>query len=138
MTLAIDATEPIHATPQEVWSALTDWSGMHRWVTGADGFSGPTPPTTGGTVTFTARGAQRSSTISELDPGRALTLTSVQGPVTAHYRYTVSPDGGQTVVGLRAEVIVRGLLRVLAPTIRRSIAKEDGGQLARLKALVEA
>lgn len=137
MTLAIDTTTTIDATPEAVWAELTDWSGMHRWVTGGENFRGPTPPASGGTVSFTARGADRSSTITELEPGRLITLTSTQGPVTADYRYTVAGDGSGSVVTLRADVIVRGPLRLLAPTIRKSIAKEDGGQLERLKQLVE-
>ena len=36
-------------------------------------------------------------------------------------------------VGLTADILVRGPLKLLAPTIRRSIAKEDGEQLAALK-----
>jgi carbon monoxide dehydrogenase subunit G len=138
MTVAIDTSELVQAAPAAVWALLTDWERMDRWVTGASDFRGPTPPAKGGTVAFTARGVERSSTISELDPGRALTLTSVQGPVTAHYRYALAPEAGGTKVSLRAEVTVRGPLRLLAPTIRRSIMKEDGGQLARLKALAES
>lgn len=138
MTLAIDTSETIAATPDTVWGVLTDWAGMSRWMPGAEGMRGPTPPVLGGTLTFTARGAERTSTITELEQGRLLTLTSEQGPVTAHYRYTVAPDGAGTRVGLEADVLVRGLLKVLAPTIRRSIAKEDGQQLPRLRSLLES
>lgn len=138
MTLAIDATETIHATPDAVWAALTDWGGMTRWLPSAENMRGPTPPSNGGTLTFTARGTERTSTITALDPGKAITLTSVQGPVTAHYRYTVAPDGAGTKVGLVADIVVRGLLKLLAPTIRKSIAKEDGEQLAALKRVVES
>jgi carbon monoxide dehydrogenase subunit G len=138
MTLALDTSEIIDAAPDAVWAVLTDWPGMVRWVPSAEGMRGPTPPAVGVTLTFSARGAERTSTITELETGRLLTLTSTQGPVTAHYRYSVEPDGTKTRVGLRADVLVRGLLRVLAPTIRKSIAKEDGEQLARLRAIAES
>lgn len=136
MTLAIDASETIDAAPDAVWAALTDWAGMTRWMPSAEGMRGPTPPVLGGTLTFTARGSERTSTITGLDPGKLLTLTSEQGPVSAHYRYTLAPDGAGTRVRLEADVVVRGILKVLAPTIRTSIAKEDGQQLPRLKALL--
>lgn len=138
MTNAIDASETIAAPADRVWAVLTDWSGMSRWMPGAEELRGPTPPKAGGTLTFTARGAERTSTITELDPGRALTLTSRQGPVTAHYRYRLDPAGDTTRASLVADIVVHGPLRLLAPTIRRSIAKEDGGQLAALKRVVEA
>ncbi len=138
MTIAIDATETIHATPAAVWAALTDWPGMTRWMPSAENMHGPTPPTEGGTLTFTARGTERTSSITALEPGKRITLTSVQGPVTAHYRYTIAPDGAATKVGLVADILVRGPLKLLAPTIRKSIAKEDGAQLAALKRVVES
>ena len=37
---------------------------------------------------------------------------------------------------LEAEVLVKGPLKIMAPTIRGSIAKEDGSQLERLAAAV--
>lgn len=138
MTTAIDTEELIAAAPERVWRVLTDWPGMTLWMPGAQDMRGPTPPEPGGTLTFTARGTERTSTITELETSRLLTLTSTQGPVTAHYRYRLIPDGAGTRVRLEADVLIRGLLRVLGPMIRGSIAKEDGTQLQALKRVVEA
>jgi hypothetical protein len=60
--------------------------------------------------------------------------------VTADYTYTMRPGatGGGTLVRLEALVGTRGITTLLAPVIRGAIAREDGVQLARLKAWVEA
>ena len=135
MTIAFTATQTIPASPEAVWSVLTDWDRASSWL-GVERMRGDTPPHVGSELTFVARGADRTSTVTELDPGRRITMTSTQGPVTAHYRYAVAPDGAGSTVTLEAEVLVKGPLKIMAPTIRGSIAKEDGSQLERLAAAV--
>lgn len=135
MTVAFTASQTIPASPDAVWSVLTDWNRAPDWL-GVDRMRGESPPNVGSELTFTARGAERTSTVTELDPGRRITMTSSQGPVTANYRYVLAPDAAGTAVALEAEVLVRGPLRIMAPIIRRSIAKEDGTQLQRLAAAV--
>jgi carbon monoxide dehydrogenase subunit G len=137
MTRAFAATETIAAAPERVWSVLTDWNRGPQWLPGVDSMRAPSPLVVGSLVTFVARGTERSSTVTELQAPRRITLTSTQGPVTAHYSYTLEPASDGTRLQLVAEVLVRGPLRLLAPVIRRSIAKEDSAQPARLKALVE-
>ena len=137
MTQAFAATEIIRATPPRVWTAITDWANGPKWLPGVTNMTGPVEPRVGDIVTFVTRSAERTSTITALESPQLLTLTSTQGPVTAHYTYTLSADGEDTHIGLAAEVVVTGLLRVLAPVIRSSIAKEDGAQLSALKAVLE-
>ena len=135
MTIAFSATQTIPATPEAVWSVLTDWDRAPAWL-GIERMRGDSPPRVGSELTFVARGADRTSTITELEPGRRITMTSTQGPVTAHYRYAVAPEGSGSTVTLEAEVLVKGPLKIMAPIIRGSIAKEDGTQLERLAAAV--
>ena len=136
MTIAFTASETIPRPPHDVWSTLTDWPNAARWLPGVEAMRGEQPPRLGGVLTFTTRGAERTSTITELEPDRAITLTSSQGPVTAHYRYRLTPADGGTSITLEAEVLVRGPLKLIAGVIRSSIAKEDSAQLARLRAAV--
>ena len=138
MTQAFAAAESIRATPEQIWHALTDWANGPRWLPGVTSMTGPNEPRLGDTVLFVARGVERSSTITALESSRLLTLTSTQGPVTAHYTYTLAGEHSGTSVLLTADVLIRGALRVLAPVIRSSIAKEDGNQLELLKVFVEA
>ncbi|MEZ0446292.1 SRPBCC family protein [Cellulomonas sp. ICMP 17802] len=135
MALAIDTTTTVAAPQDAVWRALTDWSLAHRWMPGVTTMRGPLEP--GAVVTFTVRGADRTAVVEVLDPPRALALLSRSGPVTAVYTYTLAARPGGTTLRLVADVVVRGALRPMAPVIRRSIAKEDGVQPERLRALVE-
>lgn len=114
----------------DVWSRLVDWDGAARWMAGVDSVRtlGPTAP--GTTVVFTARGRERSGVITAVDPGRLLTLRSVQGAVTADYTYTCAPRGPVTVVRLVAVCRVTGPTRLLAPVIRAAIRRADRGQVA--------
>ena len=136
MTTAIDTTTTVAAPPDAVWAALTDWSLAPRWMPGVSAMTGRVAA--GATVTFTVRGKERTALIDGLDAPRRLALLSRSGPVTAVYTYTLAPVAAGTDLRLLADVDVRGPLTLLAGTIRRSIAKEDGVQPERLRAVVEA
>ena len=135
MTTAIDTTTTIAAPPDAVWAALTDWSLASRWMPGVTAMSGPVSP--GAVVTFTVRGKDRTAVVDTLDPPRTLALLSRSGPVTALYTYSLTATGAGTDLRLLADVEVRGPLSLIAPVIRRSIAKEDGVQPENLRAVVE-
>ena len=135
MTTAIDTTTTVAAPPDAVWAALTDWSLAPRWMPGVTAMSGPVSP--GAVATFTVRGKERTAVVETLDAPRTLALLSRSGPVTAVYTYRLAAAAGGTTLRLLADVEVRGPLKVLAPVIRRSIAKEDGVQPERLRAVVE-
>ena len=96
--------------------------------------------TTEGTkLTFRARGAERSSAIVHCDSGKSIVLRSVQGGVTADYRYEVHDiDGSSTRVTLVADCQVTGFwLRLVSPLLRIAIRLTDGEQLRLLKAMIE-
>ena len=134
-TSAIDTTTTIAAPPDAVWAALTDWSLASRWMPGVTAMSGPVSP--GAVVTFTVRGKDRTAVVDALVAPRTLALLSRSGPVTALYTYTLSGSGPGTDLHLLADVTVRGPLALLAPAIRRAVAREDGVQPENLRAVVE-
>ncbi len=88
---------------------------------------------------FTARGRERSSDVTQVSPGEGLTLTSHVGPVSAHYRYVLTPqaDPSMTRLDLMADVEAAGLMKLLAPVIRKAIAREDSVQPANFKKMAE-
>ena len=139
MKTAFTDEQAIDVAPDVVWSRLTDWAQAARWMPGVESMRADGPLAPGTELRFVARGKERTSTITAVEPGRSLTLRSVVGGVTADYTYTVRPgsDGGATVAGLEALVGTRGIVTLLAPVIRGAIAREDGVQLADLKAWVE-
>jgi hypothetical protein len=117
---------------------MTDWAHAADWMTGVENLRADGPLEVGTSLVFTARGKERRSEIVDIDPGRLLTLRSVQGGVTADYRYEVEPvDDGSSTVSLRAECATTGAWSIVGPVIRRLVKRTDGDQPDRLKALVE-
>ncbi|TDC53576.1 hypothetical protein E1212_05220 [Jiangella ureilytica] len=137
MTQAFHATTMIDRPPAAVWAALTDWPRAADWLPGVDAVRTGESTAVGARLTMHARGKDRTSTITALDPGRSLTLTSVQGGVTADYAYSVDPSGGGTAVTLTADVRTRGWWTVFGPLLRAAIRRADGGQLEAFKRTVE-
>ena len=139
MARTFAVAETIDRPEDEVWAALTDWSNAHRWMAGVDRMEAHGDTAAGTKLSFHARDAERTSVIAHCEAGRSIVLRSVQGGVTADYRYQLEPaDDGATRVTLIAECRFSGILwRAMAPLIRRAIRLTDGKQLAHLKALVE-
>lgn len=141
MTQAFHATTTIDRPADAVWAALTDWPRAADWMPGVDavstGTANPSASAVGTELVVRARGKDRTSTITALDPGRSLTLTSVQGGVTADYAYTVAPTPNGTAVTLTADVTTRGVWTVFGPLLRAAIKRADGGQLDAFKQTVE-
>jgi uncharacterized protein YndB with AHSA1/START domain len=140
MRPAFTDEQAIDAAPDAVWTALTDWSAAPQWMPGVESMDADGPLAVGTELRFVARGKERTSTVAAFEPRRAITLRSVVGGVTADYAYTVRPgeEPGGSVVSLEAGVTTRGVMTLLAPVIRGAIAREDGVQLTRLKAWIEA
>jgi uncharacterized protein YndB with AHSA1/START domain len=128
MVQAFRATREFGGPAAEVWQQLTDWERAAGWL-GVDGLHADGELRVGTTLRFVTRGRERASEIVALDPGRAVTLRSRQGGVTADYTYTVDPAPGGSRVTLVAEVGTRGLWAVVAPAIRAAIRRTDSGQL---------
>lgn len=103
----------------EVWERLTRWSEAHRWMPGISSLRSEGPTGVGTRLVFGARGREREAVISRWVPGREVAVRSVQGPVTADYRYTCTP--GDEVTNWSA--------RPLAPVIRLAVRRADRHQL---------
>ncbi|MFD4421261.1 SRPBCC family protein [Agromyces sp. NPDC058484] len=140
MKPAFTDEQTIDAAPDAVWTALTDWDGARHWMPGVESMRADGPLVVGTVLHFVARGKERTSTITAIEPGLAVTMRSAVGGVTADYAYTIEPshtDAAGSRVRLDAAVGTRGVMTLLAPVIRSAIAREDGAQLTRLKAWVE-
>ena len=138
MPLAFSDHTTIEAPPHEVWTTLTDWSAASEWMPGVSDMRAAGDFAVGTELTFSARGKARSSTVTALEPGRLLTMSSTMPGVLADYTYALEPAGNATTVSLVADVETSGPMKLLGRVIRSAIAKEDGVQLARLKALIES
>lgn len=128
----------IQASPDDVWKTLTDWSTASRWMPGVSDMHAAGDIAVGTELTFTARGKDRTSTVTALEPGRLITMSSMMPGVLADYTYALEPAGDGTAVSLVADVATSGPMKLMGKVIRSAIAKEDGVQLARLKAFIES
>lgn len=138
MPLCFEVEERIARAPDVVWTRLTDWETAPAWMNGVDGMAASGPTEIGTTLAFASRGKTRPSEITHVVPGREVTLTSQQGPVTAVYCYRCEPDGDGTRVRLSADLDIRGPLRLFGPLLRTLIRRADAGQLAALKRVIES
>jgi carbon monoxide dehydrogenase subunit G len=123
------AETTIDAPIDAVWARLIDWDTAAQWMSGVDALRAQGPTAAGSTLVFTTRGKQRTGQIAALDPGRSVTLRSVQGGVTADYVYACVRHGKGTRVSLVADCRMTGPMRLLGPVIRSAIRRADGGQL---------
>ena len=95
MKTAFTDEQAIDVAPDVVWSHLTDWSHAARWMPASSRCAADGPLAPGTELRFVARGKERTSTITAVEPGRSLTLRSVVGGVTADYTYTVQSRGSR-------------------------------------------
>ena len=139
MPQTLSIKETIQRPAPQVWEVLTDWTNAHMWMPGIEGMTADGETAEGTKLTFRARGAERSSSIVNCDVGRSLVLRSVQGGVTADYKYEVHElDERSTRVTLVANCRIKGIWwNVVSPLLRIAIRFSDGKQLRLLKAMVE-
>ena len=129
MTEVFTAETTIDRPADAVWARLTNWDLATQWMSGVDALSADGPTATGTTLAFTTRGKKRAGQIAAVDPGRCITLRSIQGGVTADYVYTCVGNSEGTRVSLVANCRITGPVRLLGPIIRSAIRKADSGQL---------
>lgn len=138
MPQAFRDDQTISASPSAVWATLTDWSSASEWMPGVSDMRAGGDLAVGTELTFSSRGKARQSTVTALEPGRRLTMSSSVPGVLADYTYALEPAGDGTAVSLVADVETSGAMKLMGKVIRSAIAKEDGVQLARLKAFIES
>jgi uncharacterized protein YndB with AHSA1/START domain len=129
MTVAFAAATTIGHPAGQVWDRLVDWGSAPQWMSGVEALRAEGPLAAGTTLVFTARGKERRGNIVAVEPGRTVTLRSIQGGVTADYAYECVDHGQGTRVSLVADCSITGPWRLLAPVIRFAIRRADGGQL---------
>lgn len=139
MAQAFHVSTSLDLPAEQVWDRLTDWPRAAEWMSGVDTIHTDGDTDVGTTLVFRTRGKERTSQITALDPGRSITLTSVQGGVTAAYTYACEPHGKSTTVTLTADCHTSGLLwNLAAGVIRAAIRRTDSTQLQAFKHVIES
>lgn len=133
-------TEHIARPVEEVFAFTTGTQNASRWlgdVTKIEMLT-PGPMRVGSKFRETRRikGKEHSAVIEVTEhapPHRHAASATMMG-VTATYHYTFSPHGDGTKIDMKADVHGRGLAKLLVPMVLSTMKKQDGDQLARLKA----
>ena len=74
--------------------------------------------------------------ITELIPGETIAFPTLSGPVRPRGRYQLTAVDGGTRERFELEANVKGLRRLIAPMVQKTMNKEVG-QLDRLKGVIE-
>ena len=74
--------------------------------------------------------------ITELTPGESIAFQTLTGPVRPRGRYVLAIGDGGTRVRFELQADVKGLKRLIAPLVQKTMNNEVG-QLDRLKRVIE-
>lgn len=141
MTHAFTSKARIRRPAAEVWTTLTDWEDVGRWMKDVRRIAPleEGPLREGVEVALFAEGIERRATIARFQPPEALDLVAEQPGVTATYAYRVRAiDEATTEVTLEASVVTRGWRRVLGPLIRGAMRHVDSEQMQALARAMSA
>jgi uncharacterized membrane protein len=115
-----------------------EWSGHQLQVTK----TGDGPTRVGSTFSTVAKlfGTQReTSTITEMTPGKAFAWDSVGALGKAHHSFSLTEQGGATVVGKSAEIVQpKFLAKMTSWRLSKDIPKALTSDLAKIKSTLEA
>ena len=75
--------------------------------------------------------------ITELTPSQTIAFQTIAGPVRPRGRYVLSAADGGTHVRFELEADTRGLKRLIAPMVQKTM-NDEVSQLAQLKHVIEA
>jgi uncharacterized membrane protein len=75
--------------------------------------------------------------ITELTPNQTIAFHTVAGPVRPRGRYVLAAADGGTHVRFELEADIRGLKRLIAPMVQKTM-NDEVAQLAQLKHVIEA
>ena len=74
--------------------------------------------------------------ITELTPGKTIAFQTITGPVRPRGRYLLAANNGGTRVRFELETELKGLKRLIGPTVQKTMNNEVG-QLDSLKRVIE-
>lgn len=138
------ASEYIDRSPEEVFAYITDLDNALSWlpaVTRLDRITeGPMAAGTRYRETRQVgdREGQVEIEVTEYDPPGGYATAFNRAGYDSTYQYTFVAEGSGTRAELECVVVGHGVRRLTAPLVARAMRRFDQGQLASLKAAVEA
>ncbi len=136
-------TTLMRASPDRIFSVLTDLDQSRQWMPAIQKIDGVTPGDfrLGTTWTETRKAGKRimSSEIraSSFDPPTRLALEVDSKVMKGRMIFTLTPSEGGTELRYEAEMSGKGLFRLMSGKMNRMMAAEDNDILERLRVQVE-
>ncbi|MCI4371198.1 MAG: SRPBCC family protein [Thermoplasmata archaeon] len=141
--MAFQRTKVIRASPDRVFSVLTDTQHAKEWMPSIQRIEDVTPGPFGlGTSWQETRLAgkrtmQSTLRVSAFHPPGHLALEVDSKPMKGQISFALVPKEGGTEVRYEAQMWGKGLMRLMTGTINRMMAQEDSDILDRLEARVQ-
>jgi carbon monoxide dehydrogenase subunit G len=140
ITQSVTVDRPV----QEVWDFISNFENTTRWSRGvlearqtSDG-----PLGIGSTLQTVVKAFGRRRTadylVTEYEPNHAFAFKVTSGPMTSRARYLVEPAGAGTRLTASGEAEARGLYKLLAPMLVRTLKRHSQDDLANVKHILEA
>jgi len=141
--MAFTRTATIAASPDRVFSVLSDLAGAQRWMPAIQRIDSVSPgPFRLGTSWLETRKAgnrvmQSTVSVSAFQPPSQLGLHVEAKAMKGDLSFQLAPKSAGTEVTYEAQMWGRGLMRLMTGTINRMMAAEDNDILDRLRTQVE-
>jgi carbon monoxide dehydrogenase subunit G len=142
--MAFNRTTTIQASPERVFSVLSDLGSARQWMPAIQKIDDVTPgPFRLGTCWQETRQAgkrtlQSRVSVSSFEPPSRLGLEVTSKPMRGQLSFSLARKGGATEVKYQAEMWGKGLMRLMTGTINRMMAEQDNDILDRLRMQVES
>jgi uncharacterized protein YndB with AHSA1/START domain len=143
--MRVEQTFTVARPPEAVFDEVTDPAKLATWQTSKTAVTPLTdgPPRLGSRVRERTRAPggrefEQVVEFTEFDRPRRLRAHVVEGPQPIDGTWSFSPDGDGTRVDFVAEGRLRGPARLLAPVVKRVLARQFAGYHENLRRNVEA
>jgi uncharacterized protein YndB with AHSA1/START domain len=142
MTMKIERKTVIARPPAEVFAYVADVRNDPTWHTDVLEVRSSSDVVDMGTV-FSVKVkpsmgvSEGTMTVSRFEPGKLIQFHGRMGRLEPTVTNICEPDAGGTRVTRSVEIDPPGLMRAMAPLMKRMIAKSNDGFLANLKQLLE-
>jgi len=140
MTQSVSVDRPV----EDVWEFISNFENTTRWsrnvLEARQTSNGPLGIGSTLQTAVKAFGRRRTADyrVTEYEPNHAFAFTVTSGPMTSRARYSVEPAGAGTRLTASGEAETKGLYRLLAPILLRTLKRHSREDLANLKRLLEA
>ena len=144
--MALDETAEVRIarSSDEVAAYMFDPANDPAWISGISEAEplGPPPIAVGSRVrrraSFLGRRIDYVMEVVAFDPGRRLAIHAVEAPMPMDVTYEVEPAPQGAIARVRVQGDAGGLYRVAAPLISAQVSRSIGGDVRRLRELLEA